>query len=230
MKDKLKLLLLFLLVSSVSVKAQTAANILPDHSAGKKDKGKPVNINSTIWAGYTIVNQPSLVYGATISYMITHNLNIGICITGFENKFNANIRDWKTSNSLSYLRGCYGGTILEPFILPKSKVHFSFPVIIGVGTIVGNYVYQWFSERDPPYEHSGHEKNTCSFFVFEPGLQVEFSLLKRWCMGIGAKYRLTSDLNFTTLSIIYSKKILRYPTINIFMKFGNFRKNIKHQK
>jgi hypothetical protein len=182
-----------------------------------------IPMNASVWAGYTQLNQPAIEYGASISYMFWHKLNLGICMAGIEDKFSSKLIEHHSSDEQFFLRAFYGGLFIEPVFFSNSVVHFSIPTVLGCGNVTGHQIYNLYSERDPPMVHWGHEKNHSVFWVFEPGLDAEFVLSKHFRMGAGIRYRLVSNLNFTTLSGVFEKSVLRkFPTFSLSCKFGNF--------
>lgn len=83
----------------------------------------------------------------------------------------------------------YGGLLLERVFFHRSPVHFSFPVLIGLGGI--NYGY--------PLPNSNSENRNKvagqAFFALEPGLQLEATIIRKFRIGLGASYLYTSDLD-----------------------------------
>jgi hypothetical protein len=83
----------------------------------------------------------------------------------------------------------YGGLLLERVFFHRSPVHFSVPVLIGLGGI--NYGY--------PLPNSNSENRNKvagqAFFALEPGLQLEATIIQKFRIGLGASYLYTSDLD-----------------------------------
>ncbi len=80
---------------------------------------------------------------------------------------------------------------------------FHFPVLVGAGgvaSIVDRYYYSWDDEYY--YETLDSE----AYFVFEPGVEVEFNMVKFFRIGLGASYRITSDVKLRKELSDYEKK------------------------
>jgi hypothetical protein len=168
----------------------------------------------------------AVVYGANITYSLWHRLGVGVSFTRFSNKFSSSWFGIHESARLVYLEGYYGGLFIEPRLFAKYPVHLSFPITIGMGNLTShNYVAQG-SMHDIYYTlHRVKEKY--SFGILEPGAEIELNLLKFMRLGVGAKYRFTSDINFDSsenyvMANIYKPSVLRRFTINVSLKFGKF--------
>jgi len=112
------------------------------------------------------------------------------------------------------LAGGYGGLLIEPVLAPFSPVHLAFPVIIGAGGVA--YVnYNW-------WEYSTYQNpvvtESDAFFVFEPGVELEFNVVRFMRIGIGASYRYTSKVHLFNVS----NDVLNGFSGGFSLKFGKF--------
>ena len=101
----------------------------------------------------------------------------------------------------AYLRGGYGGLLFEYTLMPNSVVHVSFPLMIGVG-------YMYFRNTDSYNNNQNHNQNwnqdwnshkiaDTYCFVIEPGVRLEFNLVKLLRMGVTLSYRYSPNLDLT---------------------------------
>jgi hypothetical protein len=229
MKTILFFLLIFISAATISLKAQV--NDLGGNStkAYAKKGSKRINLNGTVWMGYTSTKcqlyygfrkNPTIVYGANLSYTLWHRLNLGISMTRFSNKFSSYWEWSEFSDWVRYMNGYYGGLFVEPILFPKYPVHVSFPIIIGAGSITEHVDY--FQSHWPATMviEEGHKKDSRSFWIFEPGIEIELNLLKYFRIGVGAKYSLTSKMNIDNgWNPVYT---FSEPTFNLSLKFGRF--------
>jgi hypothetical protein len=163
--------------------------------------------------GYTTIDSKSaLLMGLKGAWVIDHHFAIGLAGYGFFNNLS------KTQNSNDYyLGGGYGGFYFEPIVAPKSSVHVSFPIFIGGGGVT-TFPQNYWEYNFYPY---GWDYD--AFFVFEPGVELEFNLVKFFRLAVGASYRLTNGV------ILQNNYYSRIPTnaLNAFnfyviFKFGKF--------
>jgi len=83
------------------------------------------------------------------------------------------------------LHGGYGGVIVGASIAPREVIHISIPILLGAGAleVVDK---NFFTNNLPDAEFT--IENTV-FFVFEPGIEVEFNISTNFRLGFGASYR-----------------------------------------
>lgn len=120
------------------------------------------------------------------------------------------------------LQGYYGGLFFEPVFLPNQAVHFTIPIYFGAGIVgyceVGDDILnssQYYTYAEMP-------------FVFaEPGVEIEFNLVKTVRFSFGAHYKYTSniDLTYDDNTIIFPSTILNNFNLGFTLKFGSFVKN-----
>ncbi|UTW62138.1 hypothetical protein KFE98_19350 [bacterium SCSIO 12741] len=169
--------------------------------AKKKKKDKKF-IHSHGGFGATTVNfallngQPALFAGARGGWLINHNFSIGMGGYALANRVDfAGVRE---DEAVSLKMG-YGGLVFERILFPESKVHLSFPLLIGGGWAgyvpedefafwKDNDVEDWDEfEEDYLYSSSG-------FLIIEPGVEVEFNVFKACRLALNAKYSILGGL------------------------------------
>jgi len=151
-------------------------------------------------------------------WLINHGIGIGIGGYGFANDLNYN-SDGNGDDGYS-LAGGYGGLVIEPIVGAKKMVHVSFPVLIGAGgaaTLKDQYYYSWDDEYY--YETVDSE----AYFVVEPGIEVEFNMVKFLRIGLGAYYRYTTDVMLRSDwdAPKYNRELSGF-SFGLSMKFGKF--------
>lgn len=143
--------------------------------------------------GYTqIDNEDVLTLGGRAAWVIDHHIAIGFAGKAFVNS--VYIKDyWEPIGEPGfYLVGGYGGFFIEPIIAPNFPIHASFPILIGGGGLALND-HTW---HDYDYEYDYYEPyDWDSYFVFEPGVEVELNVVKFFRVAFGASYRLTSNMH-----------------------------------
>lgn len=143
--------------------------------------------------GYTTIdNEAALQVGGNLAWVINHQFAIGIAGNGF---FNNLAKDNVYDPNSYYLAGGYGGLFFQPILFPKSPIHVSFPIILGVGGVAVNHKDKWNYHWDNNYDNNSNYYDSDVFLVFEPGINVELNMLKFMRMSIGASYRLTNNVN-----------------------------------
>lgn len=107
----------------------------------------------------------------------------------------------------AYLWGGYGGVLLEYTLFPKSAVHVSFPLMIGMGYMcyrnTDSYNHNHNTNNNNQnwnYDRSNHLIADTYCFVIEPGVRLEFNLVKMLRMGVTVSYRYAPGFSLTGLS------------------------------
>ncbi|HPG33945.1 MAG: hypothetical protein RBR84_12450 [Bacteroidales bacterium] len=175
--------------------------------------------------GYSqIDSKDALMLGARFAWIANHKFALGFAGYGFMNNIEkSEFYDKKDY----YLAGGYGGLLFEPIIMPHSPVHLSFPVILGAGgiSVVESNGWKDFHGRYNYYT------DTDVFFVVEPGVDLEFNVVKFFRIGVGASYRFTNgvslrykhlDANFDEIVTEIDKDALDSFSFNLSFKFGWF--------
>ncbi len=163
--------------------------------------------------GYTTLDsKPSLRLSFKGAWVINHRFALGMAGNAFYNNLQKSV-----NNNDEYLGGGYGGFYFEPILFPYAPVHVSFPVLIGGGMA-----------SNTPY-HSGNmyypndQFNYDSFFVLEPGVEMELNMVKFFRLGVGITYRFTNGvlLEYATTAPV-PKNALNSFTFYLNFKFGKF--------
>jgi hypothetical protein len=171
-----------------------------------------------ISVGWTqIDNKDVMTLGGRAAWVIDHHISLGVAGKAFMNSVYVD-GYWPTDEGFQdgyYLVGGYGGFLIEPIIAPNSPVHVSFPIIIGGGGLALNehtwHDYDWEYDYYEPFDWD-------SYFVFEPGVEVEFNLIKFCRLSIGASYRLTSNMHMNYVP----KDMMNGFSAAATFKFGKF--------
>ncbi len=96
-----------------------------------------------------------------------------------------------------YLVGGYGGFFVEPIIAPNFPVHVSIPIMIGGGGLALNESTWHDQNWDHNYNYQPYDWD--SYFVLEPGVEVEMNVVKFFRIALGGSYRYTSNLHISYL-------------------------------
>lgn len=164
--------------------------------------------------GYTQIDgKDALISGGRGAMIINHSLALGFAGYGFVN----GLEDFDTPNvnSPEYsLAGGYGGLLIEPIAGGLRPVHFSFPVIVGIGgvALVENYGWDYWDYHYP--EDTEYD----IFFVIEPGVELEFNVARFFRTAAGVSYRFTSDVELTDMD----RDVLKGLNFKLAFKFGKF--------
>jgi hypothetical protein len=141
--------------------------------------------------GYTNLNDhATMLIGGRAAWIADHHFALGIAGAGFFSSID-NSYNYYEDPSEYYLAGGYGGLLIEPIVAPNYPVHVSFPILIGGGGVTAaNWNYTNYN-----YNYNNYYYNTDGFFVFEPGVDVEFNVVKFFRVALGVSYRITSEIN-----------------------------------
>lgn len=163
-------------------------------------------------AGYSMIDdKDGIVMTGRAAFLTGHNLGIGIAGAGFINDFHYN----PALDANVNLTGGYGGILIEPILFPRSPVHLAFPVIAGIGGIA--YTTSNFTGEPWDYYEAWVE-DTETFLIIEPGVELEFNLLKFFRLALGMSYRYTSNIDLMDTP----SNVLEGFTTGISFKFGKF--------
>lgn len=109
------------------------------------------------------------------------------------------------------LRYGYGGVLFTPRIAHRSAVHLAIPVLVGVGGVAYSY----------PKSNTGSNSNQRNrtdgqaFFVVEPGVELEVSVLKALRIGAGGSYLCTTELDLPNTSPNLLRNFMGRMTISV---------------
>jgi hypothetical protein len=162
--------------------------------------------------GYSVIGgRDALITGFRGGWIVNHQFVLGFAGTSFiteEKKNNLPLLN-------NYLTGGYGGFLIEPILFPEKPVHVSFPMIFGGGGVVVLDADQWMNgdnHYDPFYTSMNN------FFIFNPGVEIEFNMARVFRLGIGLSYRLTSAVDLPN----YDASLMRGGDVYLIFKFGKF--------
>jgi hypothetical protein len=173
--------------------------------------GKTIGGYGGIGIGYSLIdNRSAVTLTARGGVILGHWLALGIGGSGFINDPEYNI----ALNKDVSLVGGYGGFFIEPIIFPKSIVHVSFPILVGIG---GTDLTSFDNSGNYDNQDS-YVENSETFFVIEPAAELEFNFTKCFRMAINISYRYTSNLNWDETS----SGALNSFSSGIIFKFGKF--------
>jgi hypothetical protein len=162
--------------------------------------------------GYSEINNLNAAsFGGRGAWIIGHWFAIGIGGTGFINDITYNAAEDLYTN----LTGGYGGLVMEPILLPWFPVHVSLPVLIGAGGIANVTSVGTGNNYEPP----AYVDDAASFFIIEPGAELELNFIKHFRLSLGVSYRFTDEIILRTVPVSYP---LNGWTGTLTLKFGKF--------
>lgn len=142
---------------------------------------------------YTSVNKnDGLTVGGQMVYIADHVFAIGLGGKGFFTSPKVDEQIGEGTDYYSYVGG-YGGIVLEPILVPKSPIHLSFPVLLGVGGL--SYMRdftEWNSNTEIIYGPDYFLPRP--FLVAEPAAELEINMFKHFRIAFSTSYRFTSDI------------------------------------
>lgn len=146
-----------------------------------------------------VMGKPALLTGLKAGWIIDHRFTLGIggygMVTDVPNKgYDAYLVDnGEEVRRTSQFRMGYGGLLLEPVIAYKSPVHVTLPILIGAGGCAYETSTRWEVGDSTHYDDWRDQGQ--AFFLLEPGVELELSLVRILRVGISASYRYTSDID-----------------------------------
>ncbi len=165
-------------------------------------------------------NRDGVMFGGRGGIIVGHSISFGLTGSGF---ITQPVYDPVVGEDAMIVGG-YGGIYIEPILLPRFPVHIALPMTIGGGGIgynINRYDNNW-DNWDEDYTHGR------GFLIFEPGVEVEFNVMRHFRFAVGATYRLTSniDLKYNTNGNYNTRIIPRDAmnglTVGMTFKFGVF--------
>lgn len=157
----------------------------------------------------------AIQFGGRGAWIIDHSLAIGFGGTGFLNDYQYDAILDENVN----LAGGYGGLYIEPILAPRFPVHISFPILLGVGGVA----YTTDNYNNDHWDN--YIEDTDVFLIVEPGVELEFNILKYFRIALGAYYRYTSDVSLEYISTgeqFVGEDVLHGLSMGITFKFGKF--------
>jgi hypothetical protein len=176
--------------------------------------GKTIGGYGGLGVGYTIVNDNSSVdLDARGGLILGHWFAMGVGGGAFVSPYEYNAAHSTDIN----LTGGYGGFFAEFIVFPKSQVHLSFPVLVGIGGAA-------VSTRIDPNsssEVSNYVEQTSVFTIIEPSAELEFNFTRFFRLAGFVSYRYTTDLDFDNTYEVHPDALIGY-TAGVRVKFGKF--------
>lgn len=228
MKKQIALLAVALLLGNAAMAQETA-----DEREMKTLFGKPsfqsLGGYGAIDVGYTQVNKlDAITIGARGAVVVNHGFAIGLGGKGFisEPTFDENLKED------CEFAGGYGGIFFEPIIGWRQPIHLSFPVLVGAGGVGYTKHYGDSGNSNSTTDEKNYSEDSKAFFVLEPGVELEFNMVKFVRLALTASYRYTSDVNLKYKdpgpdvaymgNPIGHSDMLRGINVGLVMKFGKF--------
>ena len=219
MKQIFTLLLLALIVQVGF--AQEEKPVRPAGETEKKDDMKTIftKDNLKLTGGYIapeikvgdVHEDISLFVGGRMGFTFNDKFSMGLAGYGLVSNSNFDINRTGTPESVSIGFG-YGGLNMEYTLFSNKVVHFTIPVVVGVG---GVYLYE--DQGDYLYDNFYDIENSAAFVV-EPGVTVELNLFKFFRIDLGASYRYVAGTELVYLQ----DSDLSDLSFNATFKFGFF--------
>ena len=185
----------------------------------------PVGFFVEINAGYTKFGDNNVFLpGMNVGAILNHNWSVGLSGSFLGNPGNLYYQNIYYPESFSAMSGAnlfggYGGGLFEYTAFPNSVVHFSVPVMIGAGyfTYLDDYYFGNDNNYNPQYwDWNTVDWNVC--FVVEPGIKLEFNIVKMLRVGLGASYRYSPNLDL----INTPDDLINQFTGRFSLRFGKF--------
>jgi hypothetical protein len=219
---KISLLLLFFSFTDLYVSAQD--NPPMNDGTGIKtvfsSEKSSVGIYGGIVGRYSdIGTAPGAIIGARVCFIAGHSLAIGLAGNGI---FSEKVYDANLTQDC-YFSGGYGGLLIEPIILAKHPIHISIPILMGAGGI--SYEEKSGSNALGLISSGSNTIDTRSFFILEPGVEVEINVLKFFRLAVGGYYRYTSNTSLrydNNMGLIAKSGFLKGFSTGVTLKFGKF--------
>jgi hypothetical protein len=174
--------------------------------------GKNVGGYGGIGLGYTTIDsKPAIVFDARGGVVLGHSLSLGIAGAGFINSYEY---DPSLNREVSLVGG-YGGFYIEPILLPRSRVHLSFPILGGIG---GAAYTSWVKGEYDEITQDNSVEESAVFLVIEPAAELEFNFTRFFRLAAYISYRYASDLDLTSVG----PEPLNEFSAGVRFKFGKF--------
>lgn len=171
-----------------------------------------------------IIDRDAILIGGRGAWVVDHGFGLGLGGYGFMTDPQMD----PIKGEEYQVSGGYGGLLLEPIVGAKSPIHLSFPILIGAGGVAYNKHWQEYEEDQSDKETY---EDSDAFFVFEPGVELEFNMVKFFRLGLTVTYRYTSEIQLSykegtpdapNPNVIGSTDMLRGFNYGIVLKFGKF--------
>jgi hypothetical protein len=189
------LLLLILIIPGLAISQQYVDSYDPREI--KSLLGKENHLNG--FGGMDVkisdfFDERSLILGGYGGVLVNRNYFFGIAGYGIATQPNFDGITIDDSPSKLTLNGGYAGLLIGGTILAREIVHLSIPVILGVGEVQ-------ISDEDffPNVDNAEFTIERSTFFVGEPGAELEFNITPTFRIAAGASYRYIYGLELRNL-------------------------------
>lgn len=161
-------------------------------------------------------NQDALMGQVRLAARFDHSFSIGVFGTLFSDYISGlNLDRPVNFPDGYYIEGGYGGLFFEPVFAPYFPVHLSFPIMVGAGGVL--FTEDLF-EDEWGYQSGRYSTEASPFVIFEPGIDLEFNLIRYIRLSVGASYRFTNAIQMDA----GREHLLNGLTINGGIKLGVF--------
>jgi hypothetical protein len=216
---KTKILILILSVISIYLKANDYKTYFYDNDNNDDNDEIRTIFKPGTTGGYgsiflqysTLANQDAVYIGGRGGWIIGHGFSIGFGGTGYFNKF----INYST-DTVHNISGGHGGLYIEPIFLPRFPVNLAIPIFLGFGS-VSQFEYL-FSDFDNEY-YRGYPLKSDTYFIIEPGAEIQFNLLKTVRFSIGISLPYTTKIDLEPYLSKYPFNNIKY---NVRLTFGKF--------
>lgn len=223
---KVYTIVFFLLTGLTYVKAQVDDD--NDYKRSSDDEMVTLIGNSDHIGGYgafsiryfNIDDRDGIMFGGRGGIIVGHGLSFGLTGTGFVSQ---SVYDPILGED-AMLAGGYGGIYIEPILFPNYPVHVSFPVTFGGGGI--GYAINYYDDDNWESRWDDDRTEGDGFLLIEPGVEIEFNVMRHFRFALGASYKFTSDIDLRYENSygnrIIARDALNGLTVGATFKFGWF--------
>ncbi len=194
----------------------------------KHGKKIPIGYYIELHGGYTRIDQRDVFLpGISGGIILNHHWSVGLTGTMIEGHDlhyrNVYYDEFTLQNEGASLSGGYGGLVLEYILLPNSRIHVSFPLMIGGGNLAFYKDNDYWADDNINQNggwNSHHHSSVAqdNFFAVEPGVKVVFNVIKKLQLGLGISYRYTPDFELIRLK----STSLNQFNATLSLRFGKF--------
>jgi len=220
---KIYTIVAFLLTAIPFLKAQNRQ----DDNEGSDDEIVTLFGNSDHIGGYGALSmkyfnmdsRDGIMFGGRGGVIVGHGISFGVSGTGF---LTQPIYD-PTIGEDAMVVGGYGGIYIEPILLPRFPVHIALPVMIGGGGI--GYKVNRYDDNNWDHNWDEDYSNGHGYLLIEPGIEVEFNIMRHFRLAVGASYKFTSNIELRYVNSntrIVPRNALNGATVGVTFKFGVF--------
>jgi len=208
----------FIIMLSVLTAIMYAMPIMAQEQTLFSGKTEFGGFGGPVWKTTMLNDDWGLMMGGRGGWSINHVLSIGGGGYGLTTNIPAPVSD-------RYLNFGYGGGIVEVILASDKVIHLTTNVLVGGGGV--NFRKDW-EEMNGDWEdcyRCSYDKDydpdftpTDSFFVIEPGVELEINVAKFFRVGLGVSYRYINGIETEGLK----DKDLSGISANVILKFGKF--------